>query len=102
MAGIASDVFLAIREFSVNILRHANHVAGNFLLGILVAGKVPLHMTEVAADSQSGSEGAHHAPDILRLQDLQIFWSLTAAAPTTLLGWILGKRKSAYKQQSSK
>jgi len=73
MAGKASDVHLAIRELGVDLLRHLDHVAGNFLLRILVAGEIALNVTVNALDAEPGGEGPHDLSYFRAGGDLQDF-----------------------------
>src|SRR5690348_530122 len=49
MAGVASDVHLAVREIAgVDLLRHYDHVARDFLFRILIADEIALHVAIAA------------------------------------------------------
>ncbi len=53
MAGVASHMRLAVREFRIDILRHVDHVARDFLRMLFVARKIALHVAEVALHAQA-------------------------------------------------
>ena len=99
MARVATDVAnrRAIRKLAVDVARHRQHHARGFLLGIIVAGKITLHVAKHALNAERGSERAHRHDDLLSSfagQDLQVLQRRRWA-----LGFILGADADGNKQQ---
>ena len=59
MTGEASDVHLAIRKVRIDVSRHRDHVPRDFLLRIVIAREVTLHMAMFALHAEAGGIGAH-------------------------------------------
>ena len=59
MAGVAAHMPLAIRKFRIDFPRHADHHAGNILLGIVIAGEIALHVAVAAHHTQTRPKGLH-------------------------------------------
>ena len=78
MAGVAGDVFLAVGEFSVDVLRQHDHLAGDVFFGVLVTGKIAFDVAELALHAEREPIGLHGGPDIRgrNLQHLQILGRL--------------------------
>src|SRR5438067_1430680 len=79
-AGAARDFVVAIRENAgaawkagVDQPHHRDHLARDFLLGILVGGEIALHVTMRALHTKSLVEALHDEPDFgFRIQQFQI------------------------------
>src|ERR1035441_1850080 len=84
MAGVATDVDLAVRELRVDVVDHFHHAARHQLLGVLVAGIVALNVAEIAPLTESAAHRTHHGTFVLSLEDFQVLGR--AAASPTLLG----------------
>src|ERR1035441_482984 len=67
VASVASHVHLAVGEIGVNLARHDDHLARNFLVRFFVAGEVVLHVAEVAANAQRHPERLHGLHQVLGL-----------------------------------
>lgn len=72
MARVTADVHLAIGEFGVDLAHHDDHVPRDFLLRIIIAGEIALHVAGVALNAEGCSKGAHHGADFLRLEEFQV------------------------------
>ena len=77
MASVATDVAnrRAIRKLAVDLARHRQHHARGSLFGIIVAGKIALHVAKHALNAERGRERAHRHDDLLSSfagQDLQV------------------------------
>ena len=59
MAGVAAHMPLAIRELRIDIPRHADHHAGDILLGIVIAGEIALDVAVAAHHTQGSAKGLH-------------------------------------------
>src|SRR5579872_1348446 len=102
MAGVASDVHLAIREILVDVHGHLDHVPGGFLFRIVVAGEIALDMTVVALHAQPGRESPHDRADFARVLDLQNLEILRRPRRTLLAFLILLLLLSGERQQHQK
>ena len=71
MAGVAGDVFFAVRKLAVDIAGHLDHVACDVLVLQFVAGAV-LHMAETALHTQRHGVITHDPHQALGLQNLQV------------------------------
>lgn len=60
MAGVTRHVLLTVREFGVDFVRHGQHHSGGFLLGLVVAREVTLHVAVSALYAQTGIDPAHY------------------------------------------
>ena len=86
MARVAGDVFFAVGELRINVLRHFDHMARREFGGFLIAGEVALYVAEVAPLAQGHREGTHHGPDIFRFENLEILRRGRRTFFCTLLG----------------
>src|SRR5229473_6465336 len=76
VTGVASDMHFPVGEVRVNLLSHDDHLAGNVLVRVVVAGEVAFDVAKIAFNAESGAERAHDG-DQLRswdFQNLQILW----------------------------
>jgi hypothetical protein len=67
MASVAADVTdrRTIRELTVDFASHCQHHPRRFLLGIIVTGKITLHVAKHALNAERGSERTHRHDDLL-------------------------------------
>jgi hypothetical protein len=99
MASVATDVAnrRAIRKFRIDFARHREHHAGGSLLGIIVAGKITLHVAKHALNAEGNSERSHRHDDLLSSFAGQNLYVLQRRRWT--LRFILGAEADGNKQQ---
>src|ERR1035441_9762615 len=68
MAGVAGDVFLAVGEFSVDVLRQHDHLAGDVFFGVLVTGKIAFDGANLALPAGGEPIGLHGSPSSQRTE----------------------------------
>jgi len=102
MASVASYVTLSVRKLSVDISRHGQHHSRGFLLWIVIAGEITLHVAEGASLAEGARKGTHSHLELLRSvagENLQILWRSKRVG--TLSTLFLGAEADGNKQQNN-
>jgi len=100
MASVATDVTLSIRKLAIDVARHRQHHARRFLLGIIVARKITLHVAKHALNAERDSERTHRHDDLLSSFAGQNLYVLQRRRWT--LRFILGAEADRDKQQDNR
>jgi hypothetical protein len=95
MAGVAGHVHLAVGESGVDVIHHRDHHARDILFGVIVAGKIALHVAEGTLHAQAGGVGSHDSAEFRAVFDLQNFDVRGAAFG--LLSFVLSKGRNAQR-----
>jgi hypothetical protein len=97
MASVATHVTLSIGKLGINVARHRQHHARRFLLGVIVTGKITLHVAVRALDAERYRERSHRHDDLLSGLAGQNLYVLERRWWT--LRFILGAEADGDKQQ---
>ena len=109
MACRAIDFVVAIRENAgaawkagVDQPHHRDHLARDFLLGILVGGEIALHVTMRALHTKSLVEALHDEPDFgFRIQQFQILRRWQWSRPASAAAAFLSEQRTGQQKQNN-
>jgi hypothetical protein len=101
MAGEAGDTLIAAEISFVDVPDHREHLARDYLVPVLIAGKISLNMARGAANPEPDRKRAHGGHYFIGFQDLEILRRTRGptTATTRASGWrLLGKRNGREKK----